>query len=271
MNKEWVEQKNRSRKNKQQRLLAKIKKKFTESGLFEEAEVAHLIRSIKTGLHDPRFALTLDHAFVGELAAQKYGTGPEHSDERARFALDCLRVKRELNQTFTELFETLNDFSRYQDSEPVDFDGNIIITDPCYFMKDDDWGRDGLYGSHLERYGIQHYMTRDTIYGDWSCTVFDADDNEKELGQFCADAGLVTVASLDEVLKYNPDFNYHETKPWTATVIRDFKGTVQFIVKEVKYVDAGERYTDYEVRVAGHGVNKSTGEPINFVSSQTGL
>lgn len=270
MTKEWVEQKNQGRKNKQQRLLSKIKKKLVESELFEEIEVSHMMDSIKNGLRKPRFAVTLDHDYIEELSLKKFGTDPDSQDKRLLYVFDCLRVGKELAHTFTELFETLTDFSRYQDSEPMEFDGDIIITDPCYFMKDADWGRYGSYGDHLECFGIQHYMTRDTIYGDWSCTVFDT-DTKKELGQFCADAGLVTVASLDEVLMYNPHFNYHETKPWTTTIIRDFKGVVQFIVKEVKYIDAGERYTDFEVRVVGHGVNKATGESINFVSSQTGI
>ena len=37
--------------------------------------------------------------------------------------------------------------------------------------------------------------------------------NEQELpfvlGSFCADAGMATVFLLDEVLKHNPDFDYH--------------------------------------------------------------
>lgn len=269
MTKEWVEQKNRNRKNKQQRLLTKIKKKFMESGLFEEAEVAHLMRSIKNGLHDPRFAVTLEYGYIGELSAEKYGLGSEHSDEKRRFVSGVLRLKRELDHTFTELFETLNDFSRFLDSEPMEFDGDIIITDPCYVTKDDDWDRSD-YGSHLELLGIEHFMTRDTIYGDWSCTVFNT-DTKQPIGTFCADAGLVSVMPLDEVLRYNPGFDYYEKRTWTTALIRDFKGTVQFIVKETKHIDAGERYADYEVRVVGHGMNKTTGEPINFVSSQTGL
>lgn len=128
---------------------------------------------------------------------------------------------------------------RYLDSEPMEFDGDIIITDPCYIIRaehhgtkpitDDDWGACG-YGENMEALGIHRYMTRDTLYGDWSCAVFNT-DTEKAIGEFCADAGLVSVFLLDEVLKYNPDFNYHKERTWTTTLIPDFKGTVQFVVE----------------------------------------
>lgn len=159
---------------------------------------------------------------------------------------------------------------RFRDSKPMEFDGDIIITDPCYVMKeDDDWERCD-YGDDMEALGIEHFMTRETIYGDWSCTVFDT-DTKKPIGEFCADAGLVSVMLLDEVLRYNPDFDYHEKRTWTTTLIQDFKGIVQFIVKKCKFFYNGKDCVNYEVRVVGHGVNKVTGEPINFESKQTGL
>ena len=138
---------------------------------------------------------------------------------------------------------------RYQSTPEKEFDGDIIITDPCY-----------------------------TIYGDWGCTVFDS-DTKKPLGRFCADAGLVSVLLLDEVLAYNPNFNYHLERPWTTTIIPDFKGAIQIEVvretgtyeKDSEYWKAGETWEDYLVRVVGHGVNKKTGKAINFISKQTSL
>ena len=130
----------------------------------------------------------------------------------------------------------------------------------------------------MEVLGIRNYMTRDTLYGDWGCTVYNTDTKE-EIGEFCADAGLVSVFLLDEVLKYNPDFDYHKEKDWTTTLIPDFKGTVQFVVEHqegvyedtTEYHKAGDKWEDYSVHVIGHGINKKTGEPINFRSAQTGL
>ena len=112
------------------------------------------------------------------------------------------------------------------------------------------------------------------------CEETDANTDTKEpIGSFCADAGLVSVFLLDEVLKYNPDFDYHINKPWTTTLIKDFKGTVQMVVKReegvyedtTKYHTKGETWEDFSLEVVGHGINKVTGEPTNFVGIQTGL
>ena len=173
--------------------------------------------------------------------------------------------------------------SRFESTEPKEFDGDIIITDPCYIIRsdneltDDDWGM-CEYGSYMEALGIRNYLTHDTIYGDWGCTVFDT-NSEEELGNFCADAGLVSVFLLSDVLAYNPKFDYHKEKPWTTTLIKDFKGVVQIIVDKIsgvyeedtEYCKKGDTYEDYEAYVIGNGINKVTGEPINFVSKQTSL
>jgi hypothetical protein len=109
------------------------------------------------------------------------------------------------------------------------FKGNIIITDPCYIIDEentDDWD-DCEYGCNMEELGITNYICRDTLYGDWSCTVFDT-VNENKIGNFSADAGMVAVFLLDEVLKYNPHFNYHTEKPNTTTLIKNFDGDVTF-------------------------------------------
>lgn len=143
----------------------------------------------------------------------------------------------------------------------------------------DDWDRCEC-GYDMEALGIKNYMTRDTLYGDWGCTVFDSDTN-KPIGEFCADAGLVSVFLLDEVKAYNPNYNEQHIaeKDWTVTLIKDFKGEVQFIVErltgkyeeDTKYWKAGEVWEDYAVRVVGHGINKVTGKPINFSTAQTSL
>lgn len=90
---------------------------------------------------------------------------------------------------------------RYQSTPEKEFDGDIIITDPCYIIRNEngitknDWHY-CEYGEYMERLGIKNYLTHDTIYGDWGCTVFDS-DTKKPLGRFCADAGLVSVYYID--------------------------------------------------------------------------
>lgn len=157
------------------------------------------------------------------------------------------------------------------------FDGDIIITDPCYIMRDDDWERSG-YSDNMGILGIHNHITHDTLYGDWSCTTFNSDTKEI-IGNFCADAGLVSVILLDEVMKYNPTFDYHINKPWTTTLIKDFSGVVEFVVvhEEGIYEDTtswhkkGEHWEDDELQVVGRGINKTTKEPLNFIAYQTGL
>ena len=55
------------------------------------------------------------------------------------------------------------------------------------------------YGSAMEKLGYftnDKYATADTLYGDWSCTTYNTDTKE-EIGYYCADAGLVSVFSLE--------------------------------------------------------------------------
>lgn len=150
------------------------------------------------------------------------------------------------------------------------FKGDIIITDPCYICKDDDWEKSG-YGDNMEALGIKNYICRDTIYGDWSCTTYNSNTNE-EIGEFCADSGMVAVFLLDEVLKYNPDFDYHTEIPWTTTLIKGFDGEVNFEVvhtegeyeEDSEYWNKGDKWEDDAVQVFGKG-------NIDFIGLQTGL
>lgn len=126
-------------------------------------------------------------------------------------------------------------------------------------------------GDNFEVLGIKNYICRDTLYGDWSCTTYNSDTHE-ELGEFCADAGMVGVFLLDEVLKYNPDFDYHINRPWTTTLIKDFNGEVEFEIihtegvyeEDTRFYNKGEKWEDDSVSVIGRG-------NINFETKQTGF
>lgn len=127
------------------------------------------------------------------------------------------------------------------------------------------------YGEDMEVLGIKNYICRDTLYGDWSCTTYNSDTHEK-IGEFCADAGMVGVFLLDEVLKYNPDFNYHIERPWTTTLIKDFDGEIDFEIihtegvyeDDTEFHSKGEKWEDDSVSVVGKG-------NINFETRQTGF
>lgn len=111
------------------------------------------------------------------------------------------------------------------------FKGDIVITDPCYIIEDDndsDWEK-CMHGERMENLGIKHYLCRDTICGNWFCTTYNSDTG-KVLGKFCADTGMVAVFLLDEVLAYNPNFKSWEECPLTTTLIKDFDGDIEMKV-----------------------------------------
>lgn len=74
------------------------------------------------------------------------------------------------------------------------------------------------------------------------------------LGEFCADAGMVCVVYLDEILKVNPNFKeWVEKHPWCATIIEDFDGLVTYEIDDSD-----------EAHIVGIG-------NIEFYTSQSGL
>lgn len=74
------------------------------------------------------------------------------------------------------------------------------------------------------------------------------------LGEFCADAGLVCVVYLDDILKFNPDFyQWAKCHPWCVTIIEDFDGNIEYEIDK-----------NDEAHIVGKG-------NINFYTSQSGL
>lgn len=117
---------------------------------------------------------------------------------------------------------------------PKRFDGDIIITDPCYIVKDEDWFTPEQEEMKvLPMYamkaicGFSNYLCNDTLIGDCSCETIN-DRTGEIIGGFGVDAGLLCVCYLDEVLKYRPDFKeeYMQPKSTLVTLIRDFHGNI---------------------------------------------
>lgn len=100
----------------------------------------------------------------------------------------------------------------------------------------------------MKQYGEDSVQAK--IYDD---KIADASLNIKKIGDFCADAGMVAVFLLDEVLKYNPSFDYHINRKWTTTLIEGFDGEVDY------YCD-----TEGDAHIIGVG-------NINFFTTQTGF
>lgn len=168
-------------------------------------------------------------------------------------------------------------FSDYTPEQTIAYKEYSKVYDE-FKAKYDDWSKCS-YGENMEALGITNYICRDTIYGDWSCTTYNTDTEEK-LGKFCSDAGLVAVFELDEVLKYNPDFSqWIKTHNWCVTVIENFTGNINFEVVHQSgvytkddefesngkiYCKEGETWENDEIQVIGKG-------NINFFTTQTGL
>ena len=135
------------------------------------------------------------------------------------------------------------------------FKGDIIITDPCYFIKDEDW-ENSDYGQELDRLGFENYFCENTLYGDWICGTYRLGDytdpisiidamniifsegwtinmESPKLGEFTADAGLVGVFLLDEVRKYNPEIDtFIKEHPGYVTIIPNFDGDIEYYIDE---------------------------------------
>lgn len=147
-----------------------------------------------------------------------------------------------------------------------EFKGDIIITDPCYFAKDADWGDSFDYKNlTIDNEFFHNYIWKPTGTGDGMWPVLSTNkilgqielenhinkvidlinkyqkestksnfknlqsefEKETVLGDFCVDSGTVGVFYLDEVLNYNPSF-LADVGDWCYCIIPDFKGLVDF-------------------------------------------
>ena len=139
------------------------------------------------------------------------------------------------------------------------FKGSIVITDPCYFIKEEDW--DGM-DTDFKALGFTDFLVDETHYGDWSCTTYDYDSGE-EIGEFCADAGMVCVALLAEVAKYNPSSLDLIKNGRCSTIVENFDGNVLFHLKQFPYYYQDRKFLETILTVVGRG-------NINFETKQTG-
>lgn len=146
-----------------------------------------------------------------------------------------------------------------------EFDGTIIITDPCYVSKDSDWGESFDYGNNIiDDSNFRDYIWEATGTGDGMWPVLKLNktlgqielenhikkvtdliskyqakstnsnfeklqkefEKETVFGDFCVDSGSFGIFYLDDVLKYNPSF-LADFGDWCYCIIPDFKGIVE--------------------------------------------
>ena len=106
------------------------------------------------------------------------------------------------------------------------FKSNIIITDPMYIIKSDvDWSKCN-YGKSLDALNISNYITSE--HGDEIGSDIISLDTSEKIGEFCSDSGMVSIMSLNEVQKYNPDFD-KDLEPHCYTIIENFDGEIELL------------------------------------------
>lgn len=169
-------------------------------------------------------------------------------------------------QEIANVVPCIKALEKVQDSEWVDFDGDIVITDPYYTAEDVEMLPDD-----------SPLLYRSTLCSDWnwSCITYSTEntynifgENYKEkLGEFCSDYGTVCVDLLPNILERCPGFL--EIGDHCRTIIRNFKGRVKFQVDELRQPeqDWDIDINNYEVRVVGEGINTVTGEKISFTTA----
>lgn len=103
---------------------------------------------------------------------------------------------------------------------------DIIITDPSYFIKGDDWARTHN-GNDLSAIGIKLGLAGETHYGNWECSVINDSDGEI-LASFAAEKGMCCVATQLDIQAYN-NAALKDVSRGCFALIKDFMGTVTFI------------------------------------------
>lgn len=262
----WVEQKEQMHRDNAYSIINNILEAINEADWLSEEEKKEIVAETRKMMeYRPYLASMFRYVIVGCIHDMK-----TEDDLKKYFKLSNLCADMNIENAYFEMCR-MDHVRRLLDSEPVHFDGDIVITDPCYIVRDGDWETCN-YGADMASVGLPHSIVRDTLYGDWSCTVFSENDRSI-IGNFCADAGLVGVFDLNEILKYNPRYRDHIDKTYAAACIKNFCGTVRFVVANEgssSDEDNDDDYDGYYVRVVGCGVNKLTGEPVSFYSAQTG-
>lgn len=269
---EWAEQKNKEAQEKYKLAEVQLKKDF--KALFDFVNT--------NGTEDTDFYMPYDVALKSILnRIKKYHQYIGH-------IIDCymdgfleFEDNKEYNKLADKVVKSARDcyvwlelYYRFVDSEPVQFDGDIIITDPCYIVPNDNWSdfcdehKDIFDDSKKQptffKYSKSKTMIyRDTVFGDWGCNVYN--NSRKKIGYFCADAGLVCVVTKEDALKINPEFDCTD---YGIACIDDFHGKVWF---EVKYNDKFDKTNINclgcdEAKVIVHGEGTRKGKPFAFHS-----
>ena len=147
----------------------------------------------------------------------------------------------------------------------------LIITDPCYILKEEHWehwlsmefGKDPIgLDNYLRQYhNFGEVIAADTGYGDWNNEVQESKTGAV-LGEFTADAGMVIVCTASDLTNYGYDREkfLDLVERGCITIIPNFTGTV-----ELHY-----EYNKDESKLAVlYGMSKDEGEDFHTMQWAT--
>ena len=124
------------------------------------------------------------------------------------------------------------------EQEMIADNDTLIITDPCYILKEEHWNHwlDMEFGkspiglaNYLRQYhNFGEVIAADTGYGDWSNTVFNTDTKDV-VGTFTADAGMVIVCTSSDLTNYGYDKDEVDRLQSIGclTIIPDYSGNIR--------------------------------------------
>lgn len=112
------------------------------------------------------------------------------------------------------------------------FKGNIIIIDPCYFIKsEDDFELCSNNGEDVSNLDLSKLG-----FTDYLCFEFPDDpqivieqNSKKIIGGICQDSCLMSVVYKNELQKYNPDYDEDlNLSVRNITIIENFIGDIEY-------------------------------------------
>lgn len=109
------------------------------------------------------------------------------------------------------------------------FEGNVIICDPCSIVKsEEDWFKvltteEEEIPLNMEVVGIENYMAID---GREENRIIFIDEYGNKLGEACTDSSFYIVVYLEDILRYNCEFDSYKKWRDTCMLFEGFNGTI---------------------------------------------
>jgi hypothetical protein len=105
------------------------------------------------------------------------------------------------------------------------FQGDLMITDPAFVVKDEaDWVACG-YGDDMGALGFTTWCSALVTEGEEDLGAYHPDTGVC-YGTFVTDSGVATAFLLEEILRYDPKFDEHLESPENVLWLRNFDGMV---------------------------------------------